>query len=57
MSIRDKFVYVTTREQDQTCIGDRRESLVNIMVLYTNMVKCLLEKKKMKKTSCSFNMI
>ena len=21
MSIRDKFVYVTTKEQDQTCIG------------------------------------
>ena len=47
MSIRDKFVYVTTKSQDQTCrevlVCDNgckiQRNLVNIMELYTNMVR------------------
>ena len=34
MSIRDKFVYVTTKEQDQTCIGIKGGKFAGVVYKY-----------------------
>ena len=34
MSIRDKFVYVTTKEQDQTCIGVKEGKFAGVVYKY-----------------------
>ena len=34
MSIRDKFVYVTTKEQDQTCIGIKEGKFAGVVYKY-----------------------
>ena len=34
MSIRDKFVYVTTKEQDQTCIGIKEGKYHGVVYKY-----------------------
>ena len=34
MSIRDKFVYVTTKEQDQTCIGIKEGPFAGVVYKY-----------------------